>query len=89
VSETRTAETDLSKSIVVTKDFITALVELIQATRVTASEWQKLPESKADNGVGRIMRARIEAARQSADLVTGWVKRNALEAGVNPDDFDI
>jgi hypothetical protein len=58
-----------------TRVFVLATVEGIQALRQLAEEWERGPEAKANNGVGRILRRRIEEYRQQADLLAGWVRR--------------
>ncbi len=73
----------------VTREFVLSIVECIQCTRMLASDTEKGPQFKEENGVGRILRARVESMRQSSDLLTGWVKRNAAEGGCNPAEFDI
>lgn len=58
-----------------TRVFVLAVVEGIQALRQLADEWERGPESKVNNSVGRILRRRIEEYRQQADLLAGWVRR--------------
>lgn len=58
-----------------TRDFILATVEGIQALRELANTFERDPQAKQDNGVGRILRRRIEEFRQKADLLAGWVRR--------------
>ena len=73
----------------ITKEFVLAVVAGLQALRAHADDMQKEPQFKAEDGVGRILRKRTEEARQGADLLAGWVRRSAPEAGLNPEDFDI
>ena len=73
----------------VRKEFVLALVEAIQALRFRADEFSKENDYMEQNAVGSILRNRVEGDRQSADLLAGWVRRNALECGLNHEDFEL
>lgn len=75
---------------IVTKEFVLAVVEGIQALRRQAQVLADEPQFANDDGVGRILRTQQENNLQSADILAGWVRRRSLnECGVNPEDFDI
>lgn len=75
---------------IITKEFVLAIVEGIHALRRQAQVTADEPEFSAENGVGRILRAQQENNLQSADILAGWVRRRSLdECGVNPEDLAI
>lgn len=73
----------------ITREFVTAVVEGIHALRQQSEELTKTPEYKASDGVGNILRSRVEHAHEAADLLAGWVKRHLDDVAFPPDQFDI
>lgn len=73
----------------ITREFVLAAVEGIHALRLQARGIAEELQAKGDDGVGRILRAREENYHQSADILAGWVRRNATEAGLNAADYDL
>jgi uncharacterized caspase-like protein len=75
IVKTNTDQPSALVPVFATRAFVLATVEGIQALRQLAEEWERGSETKANNGVGRILRRRIEEYRQQADLLAGWVRR--------------
>lgn len=74
---------------IITREFVCCVVAGIQALRIQAGELEQTPEYKAENGVGNILRGRVESDHQSADMLAGWVKRHLEDVAYPPDQFDI
>ena len=72
---------------VITKEFVLAVTAGARALYESAYEIENAKESKNDDAVGRTLRYQIEAKRQQADMLIGWAKRNASQAGIDPEDI--
>lgn len=74
-AENRSDQPSALVPVFATRAFVLATVDSIQALRQLADQFERGPEAKVNNGVGRILRRRIEEYRQQADLLAGWVRR--------------
>lgn len=72
-----------------TKELMLAIAQGMSALRDSATDLENEPETKLDNGAGRNLRLIVERKRQDADLLAGWLKRTAADAGVDPNTLDI
>jgi len=76
-------------TIILTKELMLAVAQGMSALRDAAGDLENEPETKLDNAVGRNLRLMIERKRQDADLLAGWLKRFAPDAGIDPNTLDV
>lgn len=72
---------------VITKEFVLAVTNGARALYESAYELERTNESKGDDAVGRTLRYQIEAKCQQADMLIGWARRSASQAGINPEEI--